>query len=103
MIKSQNSLFYVRRNKLEACPTFHKIKCASVYVGAEAFVKFEAIVADGDRKLADTGKPALEEKVGKGGLIDRFKQPGTEVLMELHCGIDDNFADFVFGHYGGFD
>jgi hypothetical protein len=32
MIKSQNSLFYVRRNKLEACPTFHKIKCASVYL-----------------------------------------------------------------------
>jgi hypothetical protein len=34
MIKSQNSLFYVRRNKLEACPTFHKIKCASVYTAA---------------------------------------------------------------------
>jgi hypothetical protein len=71
-------------------------------IGTEAFVEFEAVIPEGNRLLADAGQAPLEKEVSKGGFIDGFKQSGAKILMELHGGIDDEFADFVFSHEVGF-
>jgi hypothetical protein len=72
-------------------------------VGTKALFEEEAFVADGNWDLALDVEAALSHFVSKDDFVNGLEEPGSKLLVNVECGVDDVAGELVFvGHRASF-